>query len=86
MKNNEMKAVSNKLHKATYSCVIKAAQNYTVLMGNYIQRHRIINVFKVQILECSNHVLESSEKLRKPFTFPEALLQKTLETLEIHKY
>lgn len=75
-----MEAVSNKHHKAIYSCVIKKAQNYTVLMGNYIQRHRIINVFKVQILECSNNALESSEKLRKPFTFPEAMFQKSLET------
>ena len=34
MKNNAMKAVSNKHHKVTYSCAIKKAQNYSVQMEN----------------------------------------------------
>ena len=36
---------------------------------------------KVQTLECSkSYTGESSEKFRKPFTFPEAIFQKFLET------
>ena len=34
MKNNAMKAVSNKHHKVTYSCAIKKAPNYSVPMEN----------------------------------------------------